>query len=286
MLKLSQAMAAWEPRSGRAPEDPIRLLGAVWPELVGEGVAQNSHPQRIAGGTLHVVTRSAPWSQELHFLKERIVAAVAARLPNAGIVDLRFRVGALPAPPAAKGVAARAAVRARASAVLPAASASKEEALERLREHVTRRQRAKVDAGWKGCSGCGALVAPDGATLCIPCVNAQTQARTEATARLLFEAPWLGYRGTAALVEGLTSQEYGAIRRRLLARWWGALERARLAKRLSRDARERAIASSYVVLKSELPPDDIRPATVRNVLGDELNDFLFGMEHTSETNGE
>jgi hypothetical protein len=284
MLKLSDAIASWSPRPGRTHEDPMMLLGAVWPELVGDDVARNSHPQRILDGTLSIVTRSSSWSQELTFLAERIVAAIAARLPSAGIERLRFRVGKLPAPAGARGALERSAVRQRAGSA-PPASASPQEALLRLREHVTRRQRAKLDAGWKGCSGCGALVAPDGATLCNPCVNAQTQARTEATARLLFEAPWLGFRGTAALVEGLTSQEYGSIRRRLLARWWGLLERARLAKRLSRDARERAIASSYVVLKSELPPDEIRPATVRNVLGDELHDFLFGTEHTSETNG-
>jgi len=66
----------------------------------------------------------------------------------------------------------------------------------------------------------------------------------------------------------------------------GVLERARQAQRFSKDGIERTIASSYVVLKSELPPDEIRPATVRNVLGDELHDFLFGTEHTSVTNGE
>lgn len=284
MLRLSDAIAGWAPGSGRAHEDPMLLLGAVWPELVGEDVARNSHPQRLLEGTLLIVTRSSAWSQELTFLAERIIAAAAARLPNAGIERVRFRVGKLPAQqPAGK---ARASERRVAAGEAPAASATPQEALGRLRAGVTRRQRAKLDAGWNPCTGCGALVAPDGAALCIACVNARTQARTEATARLLFEAPWLGYRGTAALVDGLTSQEYGSIRRRLLARWWGILERARLAQRFSRDGLERAVASSYVVLKSELPPDEIRPATVRNVLGDELNDFLFGTEQLSETNGE
>ena len=74
------------------------------------------------------------------------------------------------------------------------------------------------------------------------------------------------------------------IRNRLLSRWWETLARARASKRLSRDGRERTIASSYVVLKSKLPPEAIDPATVRNVLGDELHDVMYGMERQTKTN--
>ena len=44
---------------------------------------------------------------------------------------------------------------------------------------------------------------------------------------------------------------------------------------LSRDGRERLVASSYVLLRSKLPPEEIMPATVRNVLGDELHELLY-----------
>lgn len=125
---------------------------------------------------------------------------------------------------------------------------------------------------------CGASIAPRGATLCIACANARAQERDAAVARLLFEAPWLGYAATAAMVDGLSRAEYEALRGRLLARWWELLARARAGKRLSRDNRERLIASSYVVLKSKLPPEEIEPATVRSVLGDELHDLLYGTE--------
>ena len=101
--------------------------------------------------------------------------------------------------------------------------------------------------------------------------------------RLMFEAPWLGYAGTAQLIEGLTPADYESIRSRLLSNWWEALARVRASKRLSRDGRERTIASSYVVLKSKLPPEVIDPATVRNVLGDELNDLIYGTEYTKKT---
>ena len=72
------------------------------------------------------------------------------------------------------------------------------------------------------------------------------------------------------------------IRHRLLVRWWDRLSRARLAGKLSRDGSERLIASSYVLLKSELAPERIGPATVRNVLGDELHELIYGSEHTEQ----
>jgi hypothetical protein len=104
--------------------------------------------------------------------------------------------------------------------------------------------------------------------------------------RLLFEAPWLGYAGTAALIEDFTHEEYEGIRRRVLARWWETLSRARASGKLSRDGHERLVASSFVVLKSGLAPERIGPATVRNVLGDELHDLIYGTERKSETNVE
>ncbi len=75
----------------------------------------------------------------------------------------------------------------------------------------------------------------------------------------------------------INERSTSAIRSLLLARWWTMLVRARAqAKRLSSDGRERLAASSYVLLRSNLPPEEIMPATVRNVLGDELNDLLYG----------
>jgi hypothetical protein len=92
---------------------------------------------------------------------------------------------------------------------------------------------------------------------------------------LLFEAPWLGYNGTAALVDGLQEGEYERVRAQLLTRWWGMLVQARAANRLSRDGRERLIASSYVLLRSKIPPEQIIPATVRSILGDDLHDLIY-----------
>jgi hypothetical protein len=277
VLKLSQAISGWAPAGEqRLVADPLSLLQAGWSEIVGAEVAKNSSPSRVVDGTLIVVTRSAAWSHQLSFLAERVRDAVAARLPSAGIERLRFRVGALPKRAGAPPPSSNPAKPRRAAQAPPAASA--DEALERFARNVDAAKRAKRAAGWKECGACGVLVAPSRERYCTTCSAERFQKRALATARLLFEAPWLGFAGTAELVDGLCKAEYESVRSQLLKRWWGMLEQTRLAGRLSRDGRERLVASSYVVLRSKLPPEHIAPATVRNVLGDELHDLLYADE--------
>jgi hypothetical protein len=274
MLKLGKALAKWSPAEN-AEREPLALLEAAWPDIVGGQVAKNSHPLRVSDGILTIAARSNAWSHQLSLLSEHVLRAVAARVPKVGVKQLRFRVGELPRPH--PGLPARARPPRKHSSRRPERPevASASEALARFREEVDAGARAKRSEGWKACAGCGALTPPAGPKLCAACANAGSRQRAEATARLLFEAPWLGYAGTSALVEGLQQMEYEGIRAQLLTRWWGMLVRARGAKRLSRDGRERLIASSYVLLRSNVPPEEIMPATVRNVLGDELHDLIY-----------
>jgi Dna[CI] antecedent, DciA len=276
VLKISQAISQWTPAGDRFVADPLSLLQAGWSEIVGAEVAKNSSPSRIVAGTLIVVTRSAAWSHQLSFLAQRVRDAVAARLPSAGVERLRFRVGTLPkragAPPPSRNPAGPR----HAAQAAPAATA--DQALERFARNVDAAKRAKRAAGWKECVACGVLVAPSRGRYCTTCGAERLQRRALATARLLFEAPWLGFAGTAELVDGLCKAEYESVRSQLLTRWWGMLEQTRRAGRLSRDGRERLVASSYVVLRSKLRPEEIAPATVRNVLGDELHDLLYADE--------
>jgi Dna[CI] antecedent, DciA len=273
MRKLSDALSGWAPGDAPVPAEPLLLLQAAWPDIVGAQVAKNSHPARIAAGTLLITTRSSVWSHQLSLLTEHVLQAVSARLPSAEVKQLRFRVGSVPArrdePPGR-----RRAVRVRGSLERPP-SGSSDEALARFRKEVEQSQRAKRSEGWKACIGCGVLVAPDAADLCPTCSAARVKERGEAVARLLLEAPWLGYAGTAALVSGLREVEYEGVRDQLLSRWWEVLVRVRAAKQLSRDGRERLVASSYVLLKSKIPPEEIKPATVRSILGDELHDLIY-----------
>ncbi len=274
MLKLSKAIAQWQPSETNAGQPPIALLEAGWEEIVGCEVAQNSHPARVADGTLTVTTRSSAWSHQLSFLADHLLRAVAARLPDAGIEHLRFRVGRVS--PRRRGGLNRQGFAASRSLGDRPDSASPAEALARFRRDVEQRRDARREQGWKECAGCRVLVGPAADSLCPICAAARTERLTAATAQLMFEAPWLGYSGTAALVCGLQREEYERIRTQLLAHWWGMLARARAAKNLSRDGRERIVASSYVLLRSKLPPEQIVPATVRSILGDELHELLYG----------
>lgn len=279
MLKLGQALGGWAPGDGKATQatDPLVLLGAAWAEIVGEANAQKSHPSKVEGDTLVVKTAGSGWSHALSCESTHIVDAIRSRLPKAGIEKLRFRVGTIAAPgslSAAKRVVGKAVSR---DTRAPAADAH--EALARLRSDVEAAERAKRARGWKECAGCTALIAPESGSFCVTCEIARNDERERLVSRLLFEAPWLGFAGTSSLVEGLTHDEYESIRHRLLTRWWDRLSRARFNGKLSRDGSERLIASSYVLLKSELAPERIGPATVRNVLGDELHDLIYGTEH-------
>lgn len=273
MLKLSEALAGWQPAQSVASAEPLTLLEAGWEQIVGSKVAQNSRPTRIADGTLTITTRSSAWSHQLSLLSEHVLRAVAARLPNTGIRGIRFRVGRI-ADSVRRPQLRRHAVRRTARPSGPSADAAA--ALARFRRDVETERSAAISAGHRACRRCGALVPRGADPLCAACSNARIQDLTATTGRLLFEAPWLGCAGTIALVSGLQEEEYEQIRTQLLAHWWRMLARARAAKRLSRDGRERLVASSYVLLQSRLAPEEIVPATVRSILGDELHDLLYG----------
>lgn len=279
MLKLGSLLGDFKAGSNEAPAslDPVALLAAGWGEIVGENNAASSRPSQLTGDALMVTTTSSARSETLALNAELILARVRARVPNAGIERLRFRVGKVSAT-APKSTARRASGKANASSPAPSPAQNATEALVRLRGSVEDAQRAKRERGWKECQRCNALVAPDSGPFCAPCTNARNDERERLVSRLLYEAPWLGFAGTARLVEDVSADEYAAIRHRLLARWWDRLCRAQRHGVPSRDGSDRSLASSYVLLKSERPPERIDPATLRNVLGDELHDFIYGTD--------
>ncbi|MHB8305430.1 MAG: DciA family protein [Vulcanimicrobiaceae bacterium] len=269
---LRSAVASWKP--GReVAADPLVAVREAWAAVAGTDVAAHSRPVEIAHGALLVVTRSSAWSQQLGFMSERIVAAVNEAIGRPEVERVRFRVGRLDAASTrGRALPGRLSVRPRPERLDPAPTL--EAAVERFRSSVTAAQRAKAAAGWKECVQCGAWVAPAAGRRCVSCENAETARRAESVARLLYEVPWIGYAGIAEIVEGLTQQEYQSIRRRLLGRWWDVLCRARRSGRRALTQRERLVASSYVLLKSELDPERIAPAVVRDLLGDELHEML------------
>jgi len=275
LLRLSEACRNWAPLHD-AHVEPLVAITAAWPSIVGVQVAEHSRPLEVRGDTLIVATRSSSWTHQLSFMTEQVLAAIAKDAPDAKIKQVRFRVGRV-AP-----LRAMPATRRQITRVKRTPTEDRNPA-QTLAEVIARFQQdvhvAQTATGGRTCRLCGASLAEGRAISCVPCLQAETDKRHRAVARLLFEAPWLGYVGIAVLVDGLTEREYGVVRLKLLRRWWETLQRAQRARRLSSDRRERLIASSYVILKSGLDPEHIVPAVVRNLLGDELHDLIYGISN-------
>ena len=80
-------------------------LVAAWPRVVGETLAANAWPARIArDGTLHVAASSSVWAFELGQLEGEILPRLREVLGKAAPRRLKFAPGPLPeaAPPASE----------------------------------------------------------------------------------------------------------------------------------------------------------------------------------------
>ena len=72
-------------------------LVAAWPAAVGETVAANAWPARLArDGTLHVNAASSTWAFELQQLESEIAGRLREAVPKAAPTRLRFAPGPLP----------------------------------------------------------------------------------------------------------------------------------------------------------------------------------------------
>jgi len=113
---------------------------AAWPEVVGDEVARNAWPARVArDGTLHVNTSSSVWAFELGQLAPSIVERLRAELGDAAPTALRFAQGHLPEPaPASTGAAPWVVPEASEAAVREAAALAAGIADEQLRKRVER----------------------------------------------------------------------------------------------------------------------------------------------------
>lgn len=78
----------------------IAKIVEAWPEAVGESIARNAWPARVArDGTLHVATSSSTWAFELGLLESEIRARLAAALGRSAPESFRFAPGRLPEAP-------------------------------------------------------------------------------------------------------------------------------------------------------------------------------------------
>ena len=73
----------------------------AWPAVVGEQIARNAWPARLArDGKLHVATSSSAWAFELAQLAPAIADRLSEQLGESAPKALRFTVGHLPEPAA------------------------------------------------------------------------------------------------------------------------------------------------------------------------------------------
>jgi predicted nucleic acid-binding Zn ribbon protein len=141
-------------RLGPADGDMAAIVRA-WPAAVGETVARNAWPARLArDGTLHVNAASATWAFELGRMASEILEQLRAEVGEATPPALRVAPGPIPEPPseqaterASRGPEIGSADRAEAAAL--ASSIDDEE----LREVVARAAaaslaRARSDRGF------------------------------------------------------------------------------------------------------------------------------------------
>jgi hypothetical protein len=82
------------------PAGSIGRLVETWPTAVGDSIARNAWPARVArDGTLHVATSSSAWAFELTQLAPTILARVQELAGDDAPKRLRFAPGPLPEPP-------------------------------------------------------------------------------------------------------------------------------------------------------------------------------------------
>jgi hypothetical protein len=81
------------------PAAGMAEIVAAWPDLVGEQIARNAWPARLArDGTLHVATSSSAWAFELAQLAPEVLGRMRAAVGTAAPASLRFAPGRLPTP--------------------------------------------------------------------------------------------------------------------------------------------------------------------------------------------
>ena len=274
-------LAQWAPGSpGQDSAGGLGAIRSVWTEIVGADVARHATPFERNADTLTVRVSSSVWAHQLGLSSAHILRALRA----AGIEDverLRFRTGRARA---IGRVLLTPRVDPQPSRVEdePAEpSPSLQDAFERFRRRLSNARDAKLTLGWKQCEQCNAMVPEADKGRCAVCATAEASERSLRLQRLMYEAPWLGWHGTAELAPGLTHEEYETNRKALLARWWDTLERGRRTGSLRPGGNEARTASSYLLLKTGWAPERITPAIARNELGDDIYNALWGTKSTN-----
>lgn len=74
----------------------------IWGEVVGKQIAAKAWPSRFANGMLTVVVISAPWMQQLNFMKRDIAERLNEKLGSKIVLEIYLKAGKPPAPDKAR----------------------------------------------------------------------------------------------------------------------------------------------------------------------------------------
>ncbi len=154
MERIGKSVESVLSRSGGGTALALTEITAVWPKAVGEAVAREAWPLRVArDGTLHVATTSSTWAFELDRLSPEIEEQLRVLLGSSTPKKLRFRVGPVPEPGAAAGTASQMLgepAAATEEASIEAAALTSEVEDPELRELIARAARASLSRASSG----------------------------------------------------------------------------------------------------------------------------------------
>ncbi len=71
-------------------------LVRLWPEVVGDKIAQHTRALSVEGKTLVVVVDSPGWMTQLTYLKPQLLKKVARQVKRGLVKDIRFVLGSGP----------------------------------------------------------------------------------------------------------------------------------------------------------------------------------------------
>jgi hypothetical protein len=91
--KLSNVMARIIAQRGIGKQQSNEQLQTAWSTAAGPELARFSRAVAVRRGKLEVLVASSLMMQEIGFARERIVAELQEKIPEARIIDLKLRVG-------------------------------------------------------------------------------------------------------------------------------------------------------------------------------------------------
>jgi len=80
-------------QSGYGQTQGFSQLAENWSNAVGPTLSKVTRPGVVSRGILNVHVANSAAMQELYFQKRKIVAVLAKKMPEAGVTDIKARVG-------------------------------------------------------------------------------------------------------------------------------------------------------------------------------------------------